>query len=40
MRFERGEAHRFYEAVGYARTGLRFAKNFAPAGKNDLQNRQ
>jgi len=39
-RFERGEAHRFYEAVGYARTGLRFAKNLAPAGKNDLQNRQ
>jgi ribosomal protein S18 acetylase RimI-like enzyme len=36
-RFERDEAHRFYGAVGYARTGLRFAKSLAPAGKNDLQ---
>ena len=39
-RFERDEAHRFYEAVGYARTGLRFAKNLAPAGKNDRPNHQ
>jgi ribosomal protein S18 acetylase RimI-like enzyme len=39
-RFERNEAHRFYEALGYSRTGFRFAKNLAPAGKNDLQNHQ
>jgi ribosomal protein S18 acetylase RimI-like enzyme len=39
-RFERNEAHRFYEAVGYARTGLRFAKNLAPSGKNDRPNHQ
>jgi ribosomal protein S18 acetylase RimI-like enzyme len=26
-RFEREEAHRFYEKLGYARTGLRFGKN-------------
>jgi ribosomal protein S18 acetylase RimI-like enzyme len=32
-RFERDEAHRFYEALGYDRTGLRFAKNLAPAPK-------
>jgi ribosomal protein S18 acetylase RimI-like enzyme len=25
-RFEREEAHQFYEALGYSRTGLRFAK--------------
>jgi ribosomal protein S18 acetylase RimI-like enzyme len=36
-RFERDEGHQFYEAVGYTRTGLRFAKNLAPAGKNDRQ---
>jgi ribosomal protein S18 acetylase RimI-like enzyme len=36
-RFERDEGHRFYEAVGYARTGLRFAKNLAHAGQNNLQ---
>jgi ribosomal protein S18 acetylase RimI-like enzyme len=29
-RFERKEAHRFYEALGYSRTGFRFAKNLAP----------
>ena len=34
-RFERDEAHQFYEAVGYSRTGFRFAKNLAPEGKND-----
>jgi ribosomal protein S18 acetylase RimI-like enzyme len=39
-RFERNEAHRLYEAVGYARTGLRFAKNLAPSGKNDRPNHQ
>lgn len=32
-RFERNEAHRFYEALGYSRTGFRFAKNLAPASK-------
>jgi ribosomal protein S18 acetylase RimI-like enzyme len=32
-RFERGAAHRFYEALGYDRTGLRFAKNRAPASE-------
>ena len=37
-RFERDEAHQCYEAVGYARTGLRFAKNLAPAGKDDQPN--
>ena len=26
-RFEREEAHRFYEKLGYARTGFRFGKN-------------
>ena len=26
-RFERAEAHRFYEALGYLRTGFRFGKN-------------
>ena len=26
-RFDREEAHQFYEKVGYARTGFRFAKN-------------
>jgi ribosomal protein S18 acetylase RimI-like enzyme len=29
-RFERDEAHQFYEALGYSRTGFRFAKNLAP----------
>jgi ribosomal protein S18 acetylase RimI-like enzyme len=29
-RFERTEAHRFYEALGYLRTGFRFGKNLAP----------
>jgi ribosomal protein S18 acetylase RimI-like enzyme len=32
-RFERDEAHRFYEALGYDRTGLRFAKKLAPASE-------
>src|SRR6266581_2853646 len=26
-RFERGDAHQFYEKLGYARTGFRFAKD-------------
>jgi ribosomal protein S18 acetylase RimI-like enzyme len=26
-RFEREAAHQFYEALGYSRTGVRFAKN-------------
>lgn len=29
-RFERDEAHQFYEALGYSRTGFRFAKSLAP----------
>jgi ribosomal protein S18 acetylase RimI-like enzyme len=29
-RFAREEAHRFYQALGYSRTGLRFAKNLVP----------
>ena len=32
-RFERDEAHRFYEALGYFRTGFRFAKNLVRASK-------
>jgi len=32
-RFERDVAHRFYEALGYSRTGFRFAKNLARASK-------
>jgi ribosomal protein S18 acetylase RimI-like enzyme len=32
-RFEREEAHQFYEKVGYARTGFRFVKNLvSPSG--------
>jgi ribosomal protein S18 acetylase RimI-like enzyme len=30
-RFEREEAHQFYEKLGYARTGFRFAKNIVSA---------
>ena len=30
-RFEREEAHEFYEKLGYARTGFRFAKNLVSA---------
>jgi ribosomal protein S18 acetylase RimI-like enzyme len=29
-RFERKEAHQFYEALGYLRTGFRFGKNLSP----------
>jgi ribosomal protein S18 acetylase RimI-like enzyme len=29
-RFERKEAHQFYEALGYSRKGFRFAKNLPP----------
>lgn len=32
-RFERDEAHRFYEALGYSRTGFRFAKNLVRTSK-------
>ena len=32
-RFEREEAHRFYEELGYSRTGFRFAKSLARASK-------
>jgi ribosomal protein S18 acetylase RimI-like enzyme len=31
-RFERREAHRFYQALGYSRIGFRFAKNLADLG--------
>ena|SRR2546421_7297616 len=30
-RFGRAEAHRFYDKLGYARTGFRFAKNLVSA---------
>jgi len=30
-RFERAEAHQFYEKLGYARTGFRFAKDLVSA---------
>jgi ribosomal protein S18 acetylase RimI-like enzyme len=30
-RFEREEAHQFYEKLGYVRTGFRFAKNLVSA---------
>ena len=30
-RFEREEAHQFYEALGYLRTGFRFGKTVPPA---------
>jgi ribosomal protein S18 acetylase RimI-like enzyme len=30
-RFTREEAHQFYEALGYSRTGFRFAKNLLPS---------
>jgi ribosomal protein S18 acetylase RimI-like enzyme len=29
-RFEREDAHRFYEALGYLQTGFRFGKNLMP----------
>ena len=29
-RFERKAAHQFYEALGYSKTGFRFAKNLPP----------
>jgi ribosomal protein S18 acetylase RimI-like enzyme len=32
-RFERDAAHRFYEALGYSRTGFRFAKSLVRASK-------
>jgi ribosomal protein S18 acetylase RimI-like enzyme len=35
-RFERDEAHQFYEKLGYSRTGFRFAKNFARTSKERL----
>jgi ribosomal protein S18 acetylase RimI-like enzyme len=31
-RFTREEAHRFYEALGYYKTGFRFAKNLSESG--------
>jgi ribosomal protein S18 acetylase RimI-like enzyme len=30
-RFTREDAHEFYEALGYSKTGFRFAKNLASA---------
>ena len=30
-RFERDDAYQFYEALGYSRTGFRFAKSLMPA---------
>jgi ribosomal protein S18 acetylase RimI-like enzyme len=39
-RFERDEAHRFYEELGYGRTGLRFAKNLARASKGQSASHQ
>ena len=39
-RFERDEAHRFYEALGYPRTGFRFAKILVRASKGNLHNHQ
>ena len=30
-RFDREKAHEFYEKIGYARTGFRFAKNLESA---------
>jgi ribosomal protein S18 acetylase RimI-like enzyme len=38
-RFEREAAHQFYEALGYLRTGVRFAKNLRPvsAPRDEMQ---
>jgi ribosomal protein S18 acetylase RimI-like enzyme len=35
-RFEREQAHQFYEALGYRRNGLRFVKNLECEGKRAL----
>ena len=32
-RFTREEAHKFYEALGYSKTGFRFAKNLTVSAK-------
>jgi hypothetical protein len=32
-RFERKDAHQFYESLGYTRNGFRFVKNLAAAGQ-------
>ena len=39
-RVERDEAHRFYETLGYSRTGFRFAKNLARPSKERSANYQ
>ena len=39
-RFERDDAHQFYEKLGYSRTGFRFAKNFARTSKERPANYQ
>jgi ribosomal protein S18 acetylase RimI-like enzyme len=33
-RFTREDAHQFYEALGYSRTGFRFAKNLLPDARH------
>jgi ribosomal protein S18 acetylase RimI-like enzyme len=33
-RFEREDAHQFYKALGYSKTGFRFAKTFPPVADN------
>jgi ribosomal protein S18 acetylase RimI-like enzyme len=33
-RFEREDAHQFYKALSYSKTGLRFAKTFLPVADN------
>jgi ribosomal protein S18 acetylase RimI-like enzyme len=33
-RFEREDTHQFYEALGYSKTGFRFAKSFPPVADN------
>jgi ribosomal protein S18 acetylase RimI-like enzyme len=36
-RFKREEAHQFYEALGYSRTGFRFAKNLPPVSAHRIR---
>ena len=33
-RFTREDAHQFYEALGYSRTGFRFSKNLSPDARH------
>ena len=39
-RFERKEAHKFYETLGYSRTGFRFAKNLCLSRFNSARERE